>query len=105
MPSSPPPSCRSPKTKRGYTELYRYDASTESLHCVSCTATGAAAAADASLASDGLSLTEDGRVFFNPPTLSARAADTDDKQDVYEWESQGTGNCQSSKPVLRQGRG
>ena len=40
------------------------------------------------LAADGLSLTDDGRVFFTTPDPLV-AADTDEKQDVYEWEPQG----------------
>ena len=62
------------------------------LACVSCNPTGAPSAGEASLASNGLSLTDDGRVFFNT-TDPLVGADTDEKQDVYEWEPQGTGNC------------
>ena len=78
----------------GHTALFRYDANTEAIECVSCAPTGARAEGDASLASVGLSLTEDGRVFFNTPDQLA-AADTDAIQDVYEWEPQGSGTCQS----------
>ncbi len=46
-------------------EVYRYHAPTAELDCASCIPTGAPAAADSTLASDGLSLTDDGRVFFN----------------------------------------
>jgi len=81
-----------------HTEIYRYDATTEKLDCVSCTLTGAPSTGDASLASDGQSLTDDGnRVFFNT-TDQLVAADTDKRQDVYEWESQGSGNCTEESP-------
>ena len=81
----------------GHTEVYRYDAPTEELLCVSCNPYGAPSVSEASLASDGTSLTDDARVFFNtadPLVL----ADTDEKQDVYEWEPQGAGNCEESTP-------
>ncbi len=72
----------------GYTEIYRYDAATGQLSCVSCAPTNATATADASLASAGLNLTDDGRVFFNSnDALDPR--DLDNKEDVYEWEPQG----------------
>jgi len=79
----------------GHTEVYRYNTQSESIDCVSCTLTGAPSAGDASLASNGLSLTDEGRVFFNT-TDQLAAGDTDHKQDVYEWEPQGTGNCEES---------
>ena len=62
----------------GHTEVYRYDAATEKLACVSCTPTGEPSEGDSSLASNGLSLTEDGRVFFNS-TDPLVATDTDEQ--------------------------
>ncbi len=44
----------------------------EQLDCASCDPTNAAATGDATLASDGLSLTDDGRVFFNSTERSLR---------------------------------
>ena len=76
----------------GHTVLYRYDAGSGKLDCISCTTTGSPSAGDSSLASDGLSLTNDGRVFFNSGDQLV-SADTDKKQDVYEWAQPGTGNC------------
>ena len=83
----------------GHTEVYRYNAPAEEVTCVSCTPTGAPSAGDSSLAANGLSLTDEGRVFFNT-TDQLAAGDTNEKQDVYEWEPQGTGNCTSSNPAF-----
>jgi streptogramin lyase len=65
-------------------EVYRYDALNQNLECASCPRTNARAAGDASLASHGLSLTEDGRVFFNS-TDPLVLRDTDGLMDPYEW--------------------
>jgi hypothetical protein len=83
----------------GHTEVYRYNAPAEKLTCVSCDPTGAPSAGDSSLASNGLSLTDKGGVFFNT-TDQLAAGDTDEKQDVYEWEPEGTGNCNQSNPAF-----
>ena len=69
-------------------EVYRYDAATATLSCVSCNPTGEQASGEASLASNGLSLTNDGRVFFNS-TEGLVDRDLNNKQDVYEWEPEG----------------
>ncbi len=76
-------------------EVYRYDALHNQLICVSCDASNAEAQGDATLAPDGLSLTNDGRVFFTTPD-SLASRDNDEKQDVYEWEEQGFGNCKAT---------
>ncbi len=52
--------------------------------CVSCNPTLEIPATDASLASDGLSISDDGRVFFNTGE-SLVLRDTNRKRDVYEW--------------------
>jgi DNA-binding beta-propeller fold protein YncE len=70
----------------GHSEVYRYDAATEALDCVSCDPTGARAQGDATLASKGLSLTDDGRVFFNS-TDALAPRDLDEREDAYEWEN------------------
>jgi DNA-binding beta-propeller fold protein YncE len=76
----------------GHQEVYRYDTATSKLDCISCTSTGAPSAGDSSLASNGLSILGDGRVFFNS-TDQLVSADTDGKQDVYELSEPGAGNC------------
>jgi len=81
----------------GYSEIYRYDASSEKLDCVSCNPSHAEASGAASMAGRGLSLTLDGRVFFNS-TDALVLQDADNRQDVYEWEPQGIGNCQPESP-------
>ena len=88
----------------GHAALYRYDASTTSLDCVSCSPAGVPSGGDSSLASNGLSLTADGRVFFNSSDQLS-AADTDGLQDVYEWEPLGTGDCKSSSPSFGKAAG
>jgi DNA-binding beta-propeller fold protein YncE len=70
----------------GHYEVFRYDAPHERLECVSCDPTGAQPSTNASLASNGLSITEDGRLFFNSgEPLALR--DTNSRLDVYEWEN------------------
>jgi hypothetical protein len=69
----------------GRYEIFRYDAkSPGEPECVSCSPTQGIPSTDATLASNGLSLTDDGRVFFNTPEgLVLR--DSNEKNDVYEW--------------------
>jgi hypothetical protein len=81
----------------GHSEIYRYDASTDTLDCVSCDPTGVEPSFDSTLASNGLSLTDPGQVFFTTDEPLA-ARDQDEKKDVYEWETQGTGTCQPESP-------
>ncbi|HVC06923.1 MAG TPA: hypothetical protein VND98_04985 [Solirubrobacterales bacterium] len=82
----------------GLTEVYRYDAEAEALACASCTPTGIPSASGASLAQNGQSLASDGALFFDTSDQLA-AADTDERQDAYEWEPKGTGNCEESSPT------
>jgi NHL repeat len=65
-------------------ELIRYDATDERFDCASCSPTDLPPASDAKLASDGLSVTDDGRVFFNTPEALA-LRDTNNELDAYEW--------------------
>ena len=68
----------------GRYEIFRYDAIGGKVDCLSCNPTLEVPSSDASLASDGLSITDDGRVFFNTGEgLVVR--DTNGVQDVYEW--------------------
>jgi hypothetical protein len=86
-------------------EIYRHDAigGGETV-CISCPPTGADAVGDASLASDGLSLTDSGRIFFttHDPLV---AADTDNLMDAYEWELKGSGTCTEESPSFDTGIG
>ncbi len=88
----------------GHSEIYRYDANSETLACVSCDPTGVEPSFDSTLASNGLSLTDDGRVLFTSAEPLV-APDLDEKKDVYEWEAQGTGTCQSETPSFSAGGG
>jgi sugar lactone lactonase YvrE len=87
----------------GFDEVYRYERDGSRLDCVSCPPTNARATGDASLASGGLSLADDGRVFFD--TLEPIVLrDGDNTIDVYEWEQEGdgpaAGGCDASNPNL-----
>ncbi|HST56781.1 MAG TPA: NHL repeat-containing protein [Solirubrobacteraceae bacterium] len=79
----------------GHAQLYLYDADHAGLTCVSCNPRGAAATADVGLVNARAgrfpqarltdNLADDGsRVFFNS-TEALVGADTNAKQDVYEW--------------------
>ena len=68
-------------------EVFRYDA-TNAVECASCSPTGEQATGEASLPSDGLGLSNDGRVFFNS-TEGLVDRDLNEKEDVYEWEPEG----------------
>jgi hypothetical protein len=69
---------------RGFSEVYRYDADAAQLVCVSCPTSNAPGIGNASLASRGLSITDDGRVFFNArDALVLR--DSNNLQDAYQW--------------------
>jgi hypothetical protein len=80
-------------------EIYRYDAPSEELACVSCSPTTEQATADASLPIQGLALSADGRVFFNS-TEGLVDRDLNGREDAYEWEPQGSGpapvTCQTA---------
>jgi hypothetical protein len=100
----------------GEPELFRFDAATEAITCVSCDPSGQRPIGPASLlTSQGRSflprkpvsdtsvvpnLSENGeRVIFQ--TIDALAPeDTNGVQDVYEWETAGTGNCSRASGCL-----
>jgi hypothetical protein len=86
----------------GRREVLRDDAEADRLDCVSCNPTEEPATGDATLASKGLSLTDDGRVFFNS-TQGLVDRDLNGVKDAYEWKegdvgliSAGTGALSSS---------
>jgi hypothetical protein len=87
----------------GFMEVYRYHSSSQELDCVSCVLTGALATSAGGLASNGLSLADDGRVFFDSgEQLVLR--DANDRVDVYEWQKEGVGpspgNCDFANPNI-----
>ncbi len=73
-------------TKRT-SQIYRFDDADDSLVCVSCAETEKPSVGDASLAANGASLTDDGRIFFNSPDRLV-LSDGNGQQDVYEWSEQ-----------------
>ena len=92
---------------QGFTQIYRYDSMEDKLKCLSCNPTGAVATGDATLQSmkqredkearSAYSLVNnlraDGRRAFFQSRDALVARDTDQLQDVYEWEDQGVGTC------------
>ena len=68
----------------GRYEIYRHDAANGEVACASCATTEAAPTTDTTLASHGLDLTNDGRVFFTSRE-SLVLADTNGKSDAYQW--------------------
>jgi len=95
----------------GHTEIYRYDASSKSIQCVSCNPSGEPASADARFEQQGTlsnaiivhNLSEDGsRVFFETPeALIGR--DTDQTNDIYEWQD-GTVGEEPSVSLISSGQ-
>jgi hypothetical protein len=96
-------------------EVYRYDAATKRLACVSCNSTGARPAGrdsgePASLWAAALlptwenslyathALSEDGKRIFFESWEALVPTDTNGKADVYEWEEANTGDCGESSP-------
>jgi hypothetical protein len=87
-------------------ELFRYDAPSEELSCISCNPTGAPPRGEAVLGTERSffhappkftfltrNLSADGnRVFFESPD-ALLPTDTNGVQDVYEWEAEGSGSC------------
>jgi fibronectin type III domain protein len=99
----------------GAAQVYRYDFFEDSLDCVSCNPQEAGPSTNASLqtiaGSEGApeplsiyalvpNLSEDGQRAFFQTSESLLPRDTDGVQDVYEWETQGTGSCSSPDGCL-----
>jgi hypothetical protein len=98
----------------GFAEMYRYNAETETVICVSCRPDGSPPTADVMGSQGGRFLTDDGRVFFNttePLEKRDSNAGTDSfsgkpsGRDVYEFTdgrpqliTTGTGTDRSSSP-------
>jgi len=89
----------------GFEQIYRYVVSTGQLACLSCGPAGLAHTGDASMSNDGTQQLEntdsrgtssdDGRVFFDTPDALV-PQDQNGVRDVYEWEADGDGSCQSA---------
>ena len=84
------------------TETYLYDAAANRLICASCNPSGARPIGPSELHWTGSmryrarNLSSDGsRVFFTSRD-ALRPGDTNGLNDVYEWEADGSGSCQSS---------
>jgi hypothetical protein len=68
----------------GALEVFRYSVADDEVECASCAASRARPAGDATLTAEGLSVIDDGRVFFTTPE-SLVLRDTGERQDAYEW--------------------
>jgi hypothetical protein len=83
----------------GHSEIYRYEAPSETLDCISCNPLGTAAASDAWLEATGATdlnpptnalshipnVTDDGEAVFFQTSNSLVPRDINGTQDVYEW--------------------
>lgn len=90
----------------GHLEMYVYSPASEELSCVSCMPDGQPPATNVEASSDGIFMTEDGRVFFSTGDALV-PQDTDGLRDVYEYTeghaqliSSGTSSKDSSSSVL-----
>jgi hypothetical protein len=101
----------------GHSEVYRYDAASGDVICLSCNPTGVPASSDAQLQSDSppqfvslppvnevssiANVTVNGRRVFFQSSEPLVLGDTDNKTDVYEWEAQNEGTCETAGGCLR----
>ncbi len=94
----------------GFVQIYRYDATEDRLDCLSCSPTGTPPSSDASLQSVAKSQpslipfsayakipnqSPDGRRAFFQTAEPLVIGDTDELLDVYEWEEEGLGSCET----------
>jgi hypothetical protein len=98
----------------GHKEIYRYDATTAQLNCVSCDPTGTTPTADAVLSAPadiGFSqqtsalnpinnMSTDGRVVFFETSNSLLSQAAPGVDNVYEWKAQGAGTCTTAGGCL-----
>jgi hypothetical protein len=68
----------------GHSQIYRFDAIGPQLECASCPPTLASPTTDTSLNRFGLSLTDEGDVFFTTDEPMA-LRDTNGRKDAYQW--------------------
>ncbi len=92
----------------GQDEVYLYDAGSGALTCVSCNPSGAAATAGADLANadqngslstslpPSINMSSDGTQVFFESADALLPQDSNGLEDVYEWEADGSGSCQST---------
>jgi hypothetical protein len=67
-----------------FSQVLHFDREGDALACISCPTSNAPQTGDAGLATHGLSITDDGRIFFNSvDRLVLR--DANKKRDAYEW--------------------
>jgi Tol biopolymer transport system component len=84
------------------TEVYLYDAAANRLTCVSCNPSGARPTGVSDIRwADSVryrprNLTSDGSRLFFTSRDALLPGDTNGLSDVYEWEAEGSGSCQSS---------
>jgi WD40-like Beta Propeller Repeat len=100
----------------GFTEIYRYEAASGELACVSCNPSGAPAVSNAKLTAEGAAdagngapdgpyavtnnLSADGSTVFFETGDQLVPGDVTSAQDVYEWENQGDGSCGAREGCL-----
>jgi hypothetical protein len=96
-----------PYEGKGHSEVYRYDAGSGAIACLSCNPTGLPAASNARLQSNHIAnpfvplvpaapvanVTQDGRRVFFESDERLVPRDTDGLADVYEWNADGIGGC------------
>jgi NHL repeat len=93
----------------GKAQLFHYSALEKELTCVSCNPTGVPPSGDAALGTQRFFLHDDPRATFLARNLSANGkrvffdspdallpTDVNGVKDVYEWEADGTGSCESA---------
>jgi Tol biopolymer transport system component len=94
----------------GYTEIYRYDESSDQLSCVSCASAGLPAASHAYLQQTSIgetvafnnlarlaNVSDDGRLVFFMTADPLAPEDVNDTYDVYEWKDGVVGLISSGK--------
>ncbi|HEY5343374.1 MAG TPA: hypothetical protein VIJ66_06910 [Solirubrobacteraceae bacterium] len=102
----------------GYSQFYRYDAVNGDLTCTTCSPRATASTGEPTLQSMGTTsepitptafltrnLSADGSQVFFESEEALLPQDTDGVKDVYEWEAEGAGSCQSSSESYSQASG
>jgi hypothetical protein len=100
-----------PHESEGHVQIYRYDAGAETLLCISCNPTGAAASGDSVLQSNESSSTtsattlipnvvDDGQAVFFESENPLLPEDANSVRDVYEWKAGGGGDCKGEGGCL-----